>query len=259
MFSSSDYDKLQQIMEESPQKQELLTRLLESHQTTLSTISHELRNPLTLIYSTLQLIASQHPEVTGYRQWEQLMSDVEYMKLLLEELSSYNNGSRLKLSTVDSEAFFKTISLSFAASVADMDIEFVSKIAPGLPDFSCDPVKIRQVLFNVLGNARDAAMSPGISHPLISMEVLPVDNLPNDLSSIVVKISDNGCGIADEALEHIFEPFVTYKANGTGLGLAIANRIALAHGGSLKVSSRSKGPTLFTLTLPVQKHCHQEP
>ena len=56
MFTATDYDKLQQIMKESPEKKELLTRLLESHKTEISTISHEIRNPLTLIYSTLQMI-----------------------------------------------------------------------------------------------------------------------------------------------------------------------------------------------------------
>lgn len=61
MFSETDFDKLQQIMEESPEKREILQRLLDSHQMTISAISHEIRNPLTLIYSTLQLISSQHP------------------------------------------------------------------------------------------------------------------------------------------------------------------------------------------------------
>ena len=58
MLTSTDYDKLQQIMTESPEKKELLSRLLETHRMDISTISHEIRNPLTLVYSTLQLIES---------------------------------------------------------------------------------------------------------------------------------------------------------------------------------------------------------
>lgn len=84
MFSTTDYDKLQQIMAESPQKKELLTRLLESHRMDISTISHEIRNPLTLVYSTLQLIESQHPEVLTFPHWEGMRQDIEYMKQLLE-------------------------------------------------------------------------------------------------------------------------------------------------------------------------------
>ena len=65
MFTESDYEKLHQIMAESPEKEELLTRLLHSHHMDISTISHEIRNPLTLIYSTLQMIiqsgSSEYP------------------------------------------------------------------------------------------------------------------------------------------------------------------------------------------------------
>ena len=56
MLSSTDHDKLQQIMQENPENEALINRLLTSHQMEISTISHEIRNPLTLVYSTLQLI-----------------------------------------------------------------------------------------------------------------------------------------------------------------------------------------------------------
>ena len=59
MLSSTDHDKLQQIMQENPENEALINRLLTSHQMEISTISHEIRNPLTLVYSTLQLIESQ--------------------------------------------------------------------------------------------------------------------------------------------------------------------------------------------------------
>jgi two-component system sensor histidine kinase AtoS len=52
MFTSADYDKLEQLMAESPENEALLRKLLDSHKETISTISHEIRNPLTLVYST---------------------------------------------------------------------------------------------------------------------------------------------------------------------------------------------------------------
>ena len=67
MFTEKDYDKLQQLMAESPENRALIQKLLSSHQETISTISHEIRNPLTLVYSTLQLIEMQHPEVKEYK------------------------------------------------------------------------------------------------------------------------------------------------------------------------------------------------
>lgn len=245
MFSASDYDKLQQIMAESPEKKELLTKLLESHQMTISSISHEIRNPLTLISSTLQLISREHPETASFRHWDRLLKDVEETRLLLEELSVYNNSQKLNPENTDAVSFFRTCALSFATSLIRTDIEFVSQIPQDLPHLCCDRRKIRQVLLNLLKNAKDAVSSENISHPQITLTISAAG------SALTVSVQDNGCGISDEQLEHIFEPFATYKSDGTGLGLPIASRIVQAHGGSLSVSSVPGGSTVFTFSLPV--------
>lgn len=249
MFTQPDYDKLAQIMEESPDKKDLLTRLLESHKMEIRTISHEIRNPLTLVYSTLQLIEARHPEVTGYEHWDSMRSDIEYMKLLLEELSSYHNSERLSLEYIHTDSFLKSMALSFAASLIDTDIEFTSRIAPGLPCIHADSVKLKQTLLNLLRNACDAAGSAGRQHsgqrPAVTLQAR------EEKKRLMITITDNGCGIAPEKIDTIFEPFVTYKKNGTGLGLPIARRIAAAHCGSLTVSSEPGSLTIFTLTLPI--------
>ena len=248
MFTETDYDKLQQIMTESPEKKELLTRLLESHQMDISTISHEIRNPLTLVYSTLQLLESEHPEVCEFKHWSNIRADIEYMKQLLEELSTYNNGGRLTLTPINSDTFLKTLTLSFAASLIDTDIEFISRIDPGLPTFVGDQVKLREVLLNLLKNARDAvneANYSGCDRPQISLHASATG------TDIIISVTDNGCGIPHENLKSIFEPFVTYKKDGTGLGLAVASRIARAHGGSLTAASAPGTSTTFTLSLPI--------
>lgn len=275
MFTESDYEKLHQIMAESPEKKELLTRLLESHRMDISTISHEIRNPLTLVYSTLQMIEASNPEVQNIRHWSDLHSDIEYMKQLLEELSAYNNGQRLSLSSTDFDIFLKKIALSFASSIIETDIEFVSRIEPGLPVMPADSIKLREVLLNLLGNARDAVLirqSEGSNNsgsgsksersyssdtntkPLYSPQIR--FHAYRNHSNLVVSVSDNGCGIEPERLHTIFEPFVTYKSSGTGLGLPLSRRIAEAHGGSLTVhsepdSSNCQVRTTFTLTIPV--------
>lgn len=248
MFTTTDYDKLEQIMEESPQKRELLTRLLESQRMTISAISHEIRNPLALVYSTLQLIEAQRPDLTSCAHWNSLRQDIEYMKTLLEELSSYNNGDRLQLSRVDANTFLKTLALSFASSLIDTPIEFVSEIAPDLPGVQADAVKLRQVLLNLLGNAQDAVST--VSHPEPDRPSISL-RARSEKGFLIITVSDNGCGIPEADLPHIFEPFVTHKENGTGLGLAIAKRIVTAHGGTLDVSSVPGCSSVFTLVLPV--------
>lgn len=264
MFSKSDYDKLQQIMEESPEKKELLTKLLTSHQMDISTISHEIRNPLTLVYSTIQLMESRYPEVMKIPYWSDLHNDIEYMKLLLEELSSYNNGERLSLSIIDANTFFKTLALSFASSLIETDIQFISHIDSSLPLFHGDHIKLKEVFLNLLKNARDAFDSATHkdnsknSRPMIHLSVTHTETNHKDAStgesSILITIKDNGCGIDETRLSHIFEPFVTYKKNGTGLGLPLSARIIHAHHGSIDVTSVPGIHTTFTVTLPVQEH-----
>lgn len=248
MFTATDYDKLQQIMKESPEKKELLTRLLESHKTEISTISHEIRNPLTLIYSTLQMIESQHREVRDFRHWKSMRQDIEYMTQLLEELSTYNNGECLHLSAVDTVPFLETLVLSFAASILDTNIEFTSRIKPDIPSVTMDPIKIRQLLLNLLGNAKDALLAcPDLEYPAIGLHTECTDRTVRFL------IMDNGSGIRAEDIGSIFDPFVTHKVNGTGLGLAIARRIINAHNGSLNVESTLGKGSVFTVILPIQQ------
>ena len=257
MLSSTDHDKLQQIIQEHPETEELFNRIFKSHQMDISTISHEIRNPLTLVYSTLQLIESPHPEVLEFAHWSELHQDIEYMKLLLEDLSSYNNGERLDLAPLSTGSFFRRITLSFASSIIDTDIEFTSYIPEDLPVLSADSVKLRQALLNLLRNAADAVRTESPSQdqhdmpahsPQISLSVTA------DADLLHIEISDNGCGIAPEDQEHIFEPFITHKVDGTGLGLAITRRIIQAHHGTITLRSARYAGTVFILTLPIEKN-----
>lgn len=250
MFTQTDFDKLKKIMEESPEKKDLLTRLLESHRMEFSALSHEIRNPLTLVYSTLQLIESKHPEVLTYTHWDSLRSDIEYMNQLLTELSSYNNSERLFPEHIHTDSFLKSLVLSFAASLTNTDIEFTSRIDSNLPDICADSVKLRQVLLNLLRNARDAVMDSEQASSLSETASISLHAYTEE-ANLFITVTDNGCGINDENINTVFEPFITYKKNGTGLGLPIARRIANAHGGSLTVSSEPGICTRFTLTLPV--------
>ena len=175
------------------------------------------------------------------------------MNQLLEELSSYNNGERLNISQIETNSFLKTLVLSFASSLVDTDIVFTSKISPRLPRISGDSIKLRQLLLNLLRNAKDAVntaptekVADSCTQPEITLEAY------SNTTTLTIQIKDNGCGIESEQLEHIFEPFITYKKDGTGLGLAISHRVAKAHNGNLVVSSVPGISTVFTLTLPIQ-------
>lgn len=240
-FTTSDYEQLQKLMDENPQNKELIQKLLDSHQYTISKISHEIRNPLALVYSTLQLIESQHPETKSFKYWDQMHSDIEFMISLLADLSTFNNGEQLHLEELSSRDFLSCICLSFAAAVSEDSIEFTSYIPDDLSVLSGDKLKLNEVLMNLLKNAKEA-LSPGGK---IFLRAYEKEHL------LHIEITDTGCGIPPEYLDTIFNTFVTHKSEGTGLGLAISKRIIDAHGGAIHVTSKVNEGSTFTITLPV--------
>ena len=83
MMHNVDINKMNRLMEENEDARQIISQLLENHQVTVSTIAHEIRNPLTLISSALQIMQVQHPEVTEFSHWKQTMDDVNFMRQLL--------------------------------------------------------------------------------------------------------------------------------------------------------------------------------
>lgn len=241
MFTTNDYQQLTSLINSSPESYELIQKLMDSYQFTISKISHELRNPLTLIYSTLQLIESQHPEVKEFRHWPQMIEDVEYTTDLLNELSTYNNSQHLNLKTFDFQKFMQHIAVSFAASITDTNIEFTSKIDDSLPQINGDKTKLQEVFLNLLKNAQEAVGPNGT----IRLESFVEDH------TIITQICDDGCGIEPDRLDTIFTPFVTYKQGGSGLGLPIVHTTILAHKGSVSVDSVEGKGACFTVSLPI--------
>jgi CheY-like chemotaxis protein len=124
---------------------------------------------------------------------------------------------------------------------------FAVHLPPGLGFVLGDETQLLQVLHNLLSNARDAVAAGGD----ISLRADVVENagMPPRLE---VRVSDSGTGIDPQYLATIFEPFVTTKpvGQGTGLGLSTARAIAVAHGGTLEVSSTPGEGATFTLSLP---------
>src|SRR5579885_2321914 len=110
-----------------------------------------------------------------------------------------------------------------------------------LPEVTCDPELLKQVLLNLLINATEATPPGG----LVTLSARCED------SRIAVHVRDEGCGIPPEEEDKIFDPFFTTKENGTGLGLSIASKIVEQHGGSLTVERNSDTGMTFRLELPL--------
>lgn len=207
---------------------------------TLSKFAHEIRNPIALINSELQLMVSSHPELADYTQWSDLMDNLEYIKALLNEFSDYNNAEKLTLHSVNPGEFLHSVLSSEKTTLNYLGIALETEIDDRLPQILIDRIKMRQALINLLRNARES-----ITHPNGQITV----SLHSADFGVCISVKDNGCGMTDRQLENIFSPFVTSKSEGTGLGLAIAEQIVKAHGGSIEASSQPGQGSVFKIFL----------
>ena len=123
----------------------------------------------------------------------------------------------------------------------------ILQIQPDLPSITADPVKLRQLLTNLVRNALEAGCTSLTFSAFL------------DSGSLKMTLSDNGSGIPEEYQPTLFEPFVTHKSGGTGLGLALSRKIAEAHGGQLLLSSSNSSGTCFTVILPTKMAASTKP
>ena len=207
----------------------------------LSKMFHEIKNPLTLIGSSLQLIESEHPEVKTYRFWNQTMKDLHNLREFINELSDFQKVSNLQKTLIslfdftedliDSTAgFLETLKISLQFECEILDLDFVG-----------DEAKLRQAVINLLKNAAES--SPAGSAILLRISA--------DTQMLCMEVTDRGCGIGKEYLSKIFEPFHTTKSYGTGLGLPIVKRIVDSHGGRLSINSTEGAGTTVQMFLPL--------
>lgn len=241
MLSHIDICRMNRLMEHNPEAKKIIEQLLQNHQTIVSLISHEIRNPLTLISSSLQLMEQTYPEVRDFSNWDQTMQDLNFLCQLLSELSAYNNGSTLRYQVFSLQELLRSVAVSFAISLENASVSFRSSIDPAIKDYAGDQIKLREVLLNLLKNARESQAD----------EIVLSASSGCDTSGIQISIRDNGCGIEQDQLDQIFQAFHTTKQEGTGLGLSLSKRIIEAHHGTLTVTSAPGEGSTFTVFLPL--------
>jgi len=205
-----------------------------------SGIVHEIRNPLATISLALEHIKDLEQLPSGARKRADLAgAEVARLERLLEDILLYAKPLTLERAAVDLVGLIQeTIT---AESVQAGEIQFLSTPCPAV---AADADRLRQVLINLLRNARQA--SPAGSPIRIQCG-------PANTDRVEVEIANQGAVIPKDTLERVFEPFFTSKggSTGTGLGLPIVRRIVSAHGGEIKLESDERSGTRAILHLPI--------
>ena len=127
------------------------------------------------------------------------------------------------------------------------ELKLTAYLDADLPVISADPGRLRQVLHNLLLNAREALTAT--PKPMISVSTRVLTENTHRFAEL--KIQDNGPGFPEAQLVRLYEPYVTSKPKGTGLGLAIVKKIVEEHGGRVEADNRPEGGARVRVSLPV--------
>ncbi|WP_167957655.1 sensor histidine kinase [Anaerosporobacter faecicola] len=239
MYNDKTTGILYQLCKQNKEFDEAIKQMESQHQFVVSQITHEIRNPLTLISSTIQLLESHYPEIAESNLWEQLTDDVSDLVLLLDDVTAYNHSTKLNLQTCDLNHMLQKLIQGFQihTSSRNITIEMIATedTKHKLVTFLCDPIKLKQAFTNIIKNAVEAMDESGVIQIHISNELLSMNNEQSSTEYITISFKNNGEPINLDDTLNIFEPFVTYKPNGTGMGLAVTQQIIHAHEGYIKL------------------------
>jgi two-component system sensor histidine kinase BaeS len=218
----------------------------EQRRNLLADLAHELRTPLTVIQgSTEGMLDGIHPPDRSHLQ--PLLDETKVMARLLDDLQILSTAEagalQLHRELVDPGALVEDAAAAMRARVEAAGLRLELRVASGLPDLEVDPVRIGEVLANLLSNA--VRHTPAGGSVVVSVEP------GEDGRRVAFEVQDTGSGIAPEALPYVFDRFVKAgDSGGAGLGLAIARTLVEAHGGEITARSRPGGGTTMRFVLP---------
>jgi two-component system sensor histidine kinase PilS (NtrC family) len=202
-------------------------------------LAHEIRNPLASLTGSIQLLKEDmRYDPDHARLMQIILREADRLSYLASNFLFYARPPAGKNQPIElGSALLETAELFEKDASNNGRILTIKNVSPDVW-ITMDPGHLHQILWNLLLNAAEAIDNEG----QIRIDMFPLKN-----RQACVKISDNGCGISQEALKSIFDPFFTTKPNGTGLGLSIVHRILEAYDAWLNVESELNLGTTVTL------------
>ncbi len=214
-------------------------------------LAHEIKNPLTPIQLSAERLRHKYlgklqgADAAGLdRLTRTIVHQVEGMKEMVNAFSDYARNPPTAPKLVDLNELINDVLALYAAEGSGHAIRL--HLEPELPAVEADPVRLRQVLHNLVKNALEASSD---ARPELAVATRCVRESAG--LCIEVRISDRGVGFSEAILEHAFEPYATTKPGGTGLGLAIVKKIVEEHGGVVWAENNPQGGATVIIRFPV--------
>jgi len=239
------YEQVKKDFEASQKKLYEAERMLERSQrlaslgTIAAGVAHEIRNPLTVIYSKTARLTDQLRDKEYLEAFKKdVLESAERINNIIKEMYNLSKVKEKKGVRVNlNEIISATLELILISR-----IQLKRELYP-VSDIIADPEDLKQVFINLIDNAIKAMPEGGT----LTLSTYQEEN------KVCAKVSDTGCGIPPENLPRIFDPFFSTRHEGVGLGLSIAHRIVIEHNGTIEVTSKVGEGTTFTLKFPAAK------
>lgn len=201
-------------------------------------VAHEIRNPLTTIKGFLQMGKDKTIELEHHS--DMLIGEIDRINAIVNELLIVSRPSDVVFSNRNINTIVREVVqlLSTEGTLQNTELKLIE-----LEQFDtyCNDGKLKQVFINIVKNAMDAISTHGEVNITISNK---------DEHFFAVTFEDNGCGIDEERIKHIGEPFYSVKEKGIGLGMTISFSIIQSHKGSINISSQVNKGTTVEVLLP---------
>ncbi len=205
-------------------------------------LAHELRNPLASMLGSVELLRTSAAGEQDRKLLDIVLREGGRLAQLVTEFLAFARPAPPRPEPADLAVLAGETLAAFAHDPAAAGVEVVAALAP--TPVRADAGQLRQVLWNLLGNAAQAFPPDG------RRGTVRVTCRPEEDGGALLEVADDGPGIEPADLERLFTPFFTTKPSGTGLGLAIVHRIVDAHGGAVTVASEQGQGARFTVRLP---------
>ncbi|MGE0873431.1 MAG: MASE1 domain-containing protein [Burkholderiales bacterium] len=216
-----------------------------------SAIAHEINQPLTAIsnYASacIRMLRSgsvQPAETLDAMQ--RVASEAQRAGEIVRKMRGFVRGDEGEHAGVDVNALVTDVLRLAGPEARQYGVELCWAPVTGLPKVLADPIQVQQVLLNLVRNASESIHQADSGTRRVTLSTALADGG----RMIEIAVHDTGPGIAEGALDKVFEPFYTTKADGIGIGLSLSRSIMDAHGGRLWATAQADGAT-FHLTLPV--------
>ena len=213
----------------------------------IATVSHDLKNPLSVINGYIELLAMYPDRSTEFMRM--IKRSIRTMRQLIDDLldlAHIDAGLELRAEPLDLSTVIQDSVMSLKSLAEEKSLDLEVSIPPDLPLVHADEKRLRQIVVNLLSNA--IKYTPPEGHVAVRAEARD--------TMVMVSVEDNGLGISPEDQAQVFERFYRVRRpetdgiEGTGLGLAIVKSLVEAHGGKLGLQSHLGEGSTFYFTIP---------